>query len=369
MGAVYQAWDDELGVMVALKVIRPEAMDDPARAHDLERRFKRELLLARKISHKNVVRIHDLGKVGATTYLTMTYVKGQDLSTILKREGRLGVPRVLKIARQVASGLAAAHEQGVVHRDLKPANIMMDEDEHALIMDFGIARSMLGDGTMSGGIVGTLLYMAPEQARGEPVDARADIYAFGLILYDLLLGRRAVGSEQSEMGELLRRMTQAPPPLRSLEPSIPEALDQLITRCLQPPAADRYQSAAEVLTDLERLDVDGHAVLHGRPHDTGVPRSPTSPGTPALHRLRSGVRRWHVITACDADRGGDRCSDRRTVAARESSAGPFRARHDPAGRLRQHDWRGGVRWRLEASAGGTARAVAVSRHLLRLSST
>jgi tetratricopeptide (TPR) repeat protein len=295
MGAVYQAWDDDLGVMVALKVIRPETMDDPARAHDLERRFKRELLLARKVSHKNVVRIHDLGKVGAITYLTMTYVKGHDLATVLRREGRLPVARVLKIARQVAAGLAAAHEQGVVHRDLKPANIMVDEDEHALIMDFGIARSVVGGGTASGGVVGTLFYMAPEQARGEPVDQRADIYAFGLILYDLLLGRRAAASEASEMGELLRRMQQAPPPLRSREPNIPDALDQLITRCLQPPPEDRYQTATDLLADLDRLDADGHASLHARPIGTGAARAAASPGKAGVGRLLSGARRWQLL--------------------------------------------------------------------------
>lgn len=296
MGAVYQAWDDELGVMVALKVIRPEVMADPGRAHDLERRFKRELLLARKISHKNVVRIHDLGKVGSITYLTMTYVKGHDLATILRREGRLPVARVLGIARQVASGLAAAHEQGVVHRDLKPANIMVDEDDQALIMDFGIARSVLGGGTVSGGVIGTLFYMAPEQARGETVDGRADIYSFGLILYDLLLGRRAASSEESEMGGLLRRMEHAPPPVRSLDPSIPVAFDQIIMRCLQPPPADRYQTAAELLADLDRLDADGHVSLHARPTGTASPRGATLPPTEPVRRPQRRARRWQLIT-------------------------------------------------------------------------
>jgi tetratricopeptide (TPR) repeat protein len=295
MGAVYQAWDDELGVAVALKVIRPEVMGDPVRAGDLERRFKRELLLARQISHKNVVRIHDLGKVGPTTYLTMTYVQGHDLATILKRQGRLPVARVVRIARQVASGLHAAHEQGVVHRDLKPANIMVDQNDHALIMDFGIARSVFGGETLSGAMIGTLAYMAPEQARAETVDHRADVYAFGLILYDLLLGRRAAGSEESEMGELLRRMDQAPPPLRSLDSSVPEAVDRLVARCLQPVAADRYQSIAEVLADLERLDADGHAVSHVPRRLTPLPQ-PSTARRPTAFRA-SRIRRWHLMTA------------------------------------------------------------------------
>src|SRR5437660_2599777 len=144
MGAVYQAWDQTLEVAVAVKVIRPQALEDADAARDLERRFKRELVLARQVTHKHVVRIHDLGEIDGITYITMPYVQGSDLSTILKAEGRLPVDRALALAKEVASGLAAAHEAGIVHRDLKPANIMVDADGHALIMDFGIARSTTG---------------------------------------------------------------------------------------------------------------------------------------------------------------------------------------------------------------------------------
>src|SRR4029079_3005875 len=139
MGAVYQAWGGEVGVAVALKVIRPEVTRDPVVAQDIERRFKQELLLARQVTHQNVVRIHDLGEIDGIKYITMPYIEGHDLATVLRNE-RLTVPRVMGVARQVAAGLQAAHEAGVVHRDLKPANVMM-EGEHAIIMDFGIARS------------------------------------------------------------------------------------------------------------------------------------------------------------------------------------------------------------------------------------
>src|SRR5688572_24668956 len=139
MGAVYQAWDAELGVAVALKVIRPEVTRDPVAAQDIERRFKQELLLARQVTHKNVVRIHDLGEIDGIKYITMPYIEGQDLANVLRNE-RLTVPKVMGLARQVAAGLQAAHEAGVVHRDLKPANVMIEGD-HAIIMDFGIARS------------------------------------------------------------------------------------------------------------------------------------------------------------------------------------------------------------------------------------
>ena len=141
MGAVYQAYDQELEVAVALKVIRPEVTRDATAAQDIERRFKQELLLARQVTHKNVVRIHDLGEIDGIKYITMPYIKGADLATVLRDE-RLPVMGVMALARQIAAGLQAAHDAGVVHRDLKPANVMIDgDDNHAIIMDFGIARS------------------------------------------------------------------------------------------------------------------------------------------------------------------------------------------------------------------------------------
>src|SRR5688572_10770116 len=242
MGAVYQAWDAELGVAVAIKVIRPDVMADPVTAAEVGRRFKRELLLARQVTHTNVVRIHDLGDIDGIKYITMSYVAGTDLATVLKREGKQPVETALRIARSIVSGLVAAHAADVVHRDLKPGNIMIGADGEALIMDFGIALST-GDAsaspggplipdnlrrgnadytaTTSGAVVGTLEYMAPEQATGQPVDQRADIYAFGLILYDMLLGRRRAASNESAVAELQRRMLAPPPPLTAIAPDIP----------------------------------------------------------------------------------------------------------------------------------------------------
>ena len=279
MGAVYQAWDAELGVSVAIKVIRPEVMADPTAAAEVERRFKRELLLARQVTHKNVVRIHDIGEMLGIKYITMPYVDGADLATVSRNEGRVPIPRILRIARGIVSGLVAAHSASVVHRDLKPANIMIGADDEAMIMDFGIALSSgapsaaatVVEGlpkhfarsaakfstTMAGAVVGTVEYMAPEQARGQQVDQRADIYAFGLILYDLLVGRRRAGHAQSAIAELQGRMEQPPPPPRSVVPEIPEALDQLVARCLEPDQTKRYQTSVELAADLERLDENG----------------------------------------------------------------------------------------------------------------
>ena len=253
MGAVYQAWDKVLEGAVAIKVIRPDASASPEEARALEKRFKRELLLARQVTHRNVVRIHDLGEIDGITYITMPYVQGADLATVLKREGRLSVERALRIAKQVASGLAAAHEAGVVHRDLKPANIMLEDEDEALIMDFGIARSTSASGigmTMAGAVVGTLAYMAPEQAQGKPVDQRADIYSFGLIMHDMLVGRQ-VSEPSAALSELMRRMLTPPPPVESLDPTIPPWLGQVITRCLQPDPAARFQSMSEIVAILE----------------------------------------------------------------------------------------------------------------------
>jgi serine/threonine protein kinase/Flp pilus assembly protein TadD len=276
MGAVYQAWDAELGVAVALKVVLPEVAADPETARMLERRFKQELLLARKVTHRNIVRVHDIGDVDGVKYITMSFVEGEDLATILKREGKLPVQRVLKMARSVVGGLQAAHAVGVIHRDLKPANIMIDADGEGLIMDFGVARSTteiartsskvrLPAGavsatsaqTMAGSIVGTIEYMAPEQARAEPVDHRADIYAFGLILYDLLLGKIRAHRTNSAFAELQLRMQEPPPAPRTQDPSIPPEVDRLIVRCLQPDPAQRFQSTADLANALGRLDDDG----------------------------------------------------------------------------------------------------------------
>jgi tetratricopeptide (TPR) repeat protein len=260
MGAVYQAWDEELGVAVALKVIRTSKRRVPA---DLEKRFKNELLLARSVTHKNVVRIHDLGEIEGKKFITMSYVQGHDLSTLLRRDGKCPIARALHLARQIAAGLEAAHEAGVVHRDLKPANIMIGaagNDELALIMDFGISAS--AEQATSGSIVGTLEYMAPEQGSGRAVDGRADIYAFGLILYELLTGPRLVMSATPSVRvEAMKyRTTTGLPSVHAIDGSIPGALDAVVTRCLERDPAARFQTTAELVAALGALDDAGELI-------------------------------------------------------------------------------------------------------------
>jgi len=281
MGAVYQVWDAELGQAVALKLIRRAETSDPAAAREMERRFKQELVLARQVTHKNVVRIHDLGEINGIKYITMPFLDGSDLSTVLKKEGKLPVPMALRIVRDVAAGLQAAHEAGIVHRDLKPANIMLVGDQ-AIIMDFGIARaagrrarvpSATGrapnrvatavaesEATMAGAVVGTIAYMAPEQARGERVDQRADVYALGLIFSDMLVGRQRRIADGSALDELQRSIGQAPPPVRSVDPAISEAVETIISRCLQPDPAARFQTSTELVAELDRLDENGELI-------------------------------------------------------------------------------------------------------------
>jgi serine/threonine protein kinase/tetratricopeptide (TPR) repeat protein len=281
MGVVYQAWDEELGVAVALKVIRPEVMADPQSAYDIERRFKRELLLSRQVTHRNVVRIHDLGEMNGIKYITMPFIAGTSLASVLSAKGTLPVGEVLPIARDIAAGLCAAHEAGVVHRDLKPENVMLASDGSAIIMDFGISRSasdapvrrgksdssgptqnlaldaaMAPGLTMAGTVVGTLDYMAPEQAKAEAIDQRADIYSFGLIVRDMLLGFRK-SSGTTAIDDLMARIKAAPPAVRTVDPDVPEPVDHLVSRCLQPDPSARFQTSHDLLAELNRLDDKG----------------------------------------------------------------------------------------------------------------
>ena len=267
MGAVYQAFDHELGVAVAIKVIRPAAQSDATAAKELELRFKRELVLARQVTHKYVVRIHDLGEIDGVKYLTMPFVQGETLAQILRRETTLPLDRVIRISQQIAEGLAAAHEKGVVHRDLKPENIMLEmaaEDPvpnsgDALIMDFGIARSVEQGATQTaaGSVIGTLEYMAPEQAQGKKVDQRADQYALGLIIYDMLVGRARRATHENPMTELLQRMAAAPPPPRTINAEIPDTLNDIVTKLLDPNPEKRYESTSQLCYHLNRLAPDG----------------------------------------------------------------------------------------------------------------
>ena len=247
MGSVYLARDRDLDREVALKVIRPHLAGEPG----ILERFKREIQLSSRITHRNVLRVHDLGQSGDLHFLTMEYVPGRDLATLLKQDGRPALDRALKIFRQICEGLAAAHARQVLHRDLKPQNILVDRDDHVHISDFGLAKSLEAEGmTGTGALVGTPHYMSPEQVKGETADQRADIYALGVILYELLTGSLPFkGGSGWEVA--LRRLQGPPVPATELNPEIPEYLKDILERCMSADKTQRYASVEEILSDLD----------------------------------------------------------------------------------------------------------------------
>ena len=247
MGAVYQATDRELHRPVALKVIRPEL----AKNEVMIERFKQELVLARQIAHKNVVRIYDLGDADGLKFITMEYVDGENLKTILRNTGKLSPSEAVTVMQQICRALDACHSEGIIHRDLKPANVMRDKLGKVRVMDFGLARSAEAGGlTQTGVVVGTLEYMSPEQAKGQELGFPSDIYSAGLIFYELLTGKTAFQAE-TPMASLIKRSQERAVPASTVEKSVPRALSTIVSRCLEPDRRDRYQSVSELLADLE----------------------------------------------------------------------------------------------------------------------
>ncbi len=246
MGAVYKAKDRELDRFVALKVIHPELANRP----EVLQRFKQELILARQVTHKNVIRIYDLGEADKVKFISMDYVDGQDLKTLLKQKGKLAPEEVISIISQVCRALNAAHAEGVIHRDLKPQNIMVDNDRKVTVMDFGIARSMETPGlTQTGAVLGTPEYMSPEQAKGEEARAQSDLFALGIISYELLTGKTPYRADTALATMLKRTQERARPPV-DLDPAIPRYLSDVVVRCLEIDPQLRYQSATGILQDL-----------------------------------------------------------------------------------------------------------------------
>ncbi len=241
MGMVYRVRDRETTEILALKLLRPEIARDPA----MMERFKNEIRLAHRITHKNVCRIYDFNRVDDLACFTMEYVDGESLRAYLKRAGKLTPERVIDLARQIAAGLSEAHVQGVVHRDLKPENVMLGRDGLVKLLDFGIARALGSDTATARTIMGTPEYMAPEQSQGKAVDQRVDLYALGLILYESLTGRRAFsGATPVEIA--LKQLKEKPLPPRKLLPSTPPHLEAVVLRCLEKDPARRFSGAVEL---------------------------------------------------------------------------------------------------------------------------
>ncbi len=250
MGKVYRVFDKKVDEEVALKLIKPEI----AAEREVIDRFRSELKMSRKISHRNVSRMYDLGDEEGTYYITMEYVQGEDLRSFIHRSKRLSTGTALSIARQVGEGLEEAHRLGVVHRDLKPSNIMIDKDGNAKIMDFGIARSLSGKSITGAGVmIGTPEYMSPEQVEGTDIDQRSDIYSLGVILYEMVTGRRPFEGE-TPLSVAHKQKYEAPADPRKLNAQVPDDLSSMILRCLEKDREKRYRATTEIIFNLDRIE-------------------------------------------------------------------------------------------------------------------
>jgi tetratricopeptide (TPR) repeat protein len=273
MGHVYKAIDRQLGTTVALKLVRAAAAGQGL----ARERFRRELALAQAVTHPNVCRVHDLGEVDGALYISMEFVEGQTLDDLIQSVGHLSAKQTVALGRQMCAGLQAIHERGIVHRDLKPGNIMVDRSGRPILMDFGLAFHQGRDRlTGAGSVLGTLAYLSPEQARGRTTDHRSDLYGVGLVLFEMLTGRRPPGDESSSPLALREPDEPCPPPSR-LVSDIPAALDAVVLRCLEREPERRFPSAA----DLEAALAGAAAGL-------------SSGTTVALRPRARGLRRWRA---------------------------------------------------------------------------
>jgi tetratricopeptide (TPR) repeat protein/predicted Ser/Thr protein kinase len=247
MGAVYKARDTELDRMVALKIIRPELTTNP----EILKRFKQELILARQVTHRNVIRIFDLGQADGFKFITMEYLEGRDLRAVIREKGKLPPEEAARIILQICRALEAAHSEGVIHRDLKPQNIMLDANGRAYVMDFGIARSAYLPGmTQTGALVGTPEYMSPEQAKGEKLDERSDLFSLGTILYELVIGQSPYYSD-TPLATLWKRIQEKAKPLDEVDPTIPKPLSDIVAKALEIEPENRFASASQFAQHLE----------------------------------------------------------------------------------------------------------------------
>jgi TolB-like protein/Flp pilus assembly protein TadD/predicted Ser/Thr protein kinase len=284
MGRVYRVEDSKTKEELALKLIKPEIASDKKTIE----RFINELKIAHKISHRNVCRMYHLGEDQGNYYITMEYIPGEDLKSVIGMTGCLSLETAIAIGRQICQGLVEAHRLGVVHRDLKPSNVMVDRDGNVRIMDFGIARSFRDKGiTGAGMMIGTPEYMSPEQVQSLPVDLRSDIYSLGVILFEMATGRLPF-SGKTPLSVAVKHQTEIPPDPRKFNPQISQELSRIILRCMEKDRARRYQGASEIQEELERI---------GREMPTL--QKPAPGGRTSTHKERPAPsqKRWWVLGA------------------------------------------------------------------------
>ena len=272
MGVVYRAYDTLLQRTIALKVISASIEDNP----ELRERFFREARAAGQLSHRNIITIHDLGEHEGQPYLAMEYLTGVDLQRRLSGPEPMTLSRKLQIATEICEGLAYAHRHDVIHRDIKPANIFITDDGVVKILDFGLARMVASEVTASRMVLGTLNYMAPEQVRGERVDSRADIFSFGVVLYEMLSGRKAFQGD-SYATTLFKILQEVPEPLLQIDGSLPPDLVAIVERALAKARDERYQDLTELGRDL----------LFVRPHLSGSHETMAFPASGLTGRIPS----------------------------------------------------------------------------------
>jgi serine/threonine-protein kinase len=253
MGTVYLARDRNLDENVAIKVLKAEVVrGDPLIAE----RFKQEIKVTRRITHPNVVRVHDFGQAHGLLFISMEHFKGSNLKAIVRAKGKLSVPVGLKVIQGVIAGLEAAHKLGIIHRDVKPANVVVNAKGRVKVLDFGIARlagPARNDGmTKTGLVLGSPDYMSPEQCQSEEADARSDVYSLGVMMYEVFTGTVPFRGDNL-VKTLLMHMKQKPRPPRQLNPEIPEGLEKVILKCLEKSPERRYQSMVHLLRDLAEL--------------------------------------------------------------------------------------------------------------------
>ena len=279
-GTVYKAKDRILGRMVAIKTIRLEGLAAAGAGLDeLVNRFKREAMVSAQLKHPNIVTIYDIGESNGTSYLAMEFIDGVGLDRVIASAGRLPVERAASLAAQVADGLDFAHRHNVVHRDIKPANIMVEAGDRVKVTDFGIARVIdsVDNLTATGSLLGTPSYMSPEQARGTALDGRSDLFAVGCIIYEMAVGQKAFRGE-SITGLIFKIITEEPPPMRELDPTVPDELVRVVARALAKAPEARYQSGRELADDLLRLTRAG-ATPTMRQSELATTPALTPPGT------------------------------------------------------------------------------------------